>query len=664
MATMKYYNVNTPPTAASPEGTYYVKRTDNPDRIDIYVVSKGVVKKLDNSEDRVAQIEQTMVTQEDLDNLNPYTNFGDLSPYLQNLPFLLSAKNPIVLGIDAPTRTGYFQEGGLGSYVNSATWRTHQDKAIIVNSPGIRVFLNVPGTANPGVQFAVMDIFNNPLISEVGNSILIPENGYYLRINYWTGALANAPAGVTYFTEALIKTATLTPIFQKDLFPKNILESINLKTGAGNSWLVQNNLYLPNEFYSGFYNNVGVWQAAVNLTVGWLSMRFGMSSTVLRVKKGSSIYYEVDGLDNVIIRMRIQRDDGSQVTYSNTWKSNTPTTISDDGILVLMLYTGTIDNTVTQLTKSQAEKVRVVGIERDLNRRLEVFENPDISPPVWVLPRIVNNPLPIGKETLKVLLIGNSYSQNLTNRLGTLLEHSGIDQSKLNVSYVMIGGATLETWWNSYSAGSSYSLTRQAGTITMPITSGSLANLLSQDWDIIVLQQYNTSSNYSTYNPYLTNLMKAIRTNCSNSRLSIVANIVWSWAESYSRSSAELHWSGIIEATKQMVIKDGIDVLIPSGTAIQNARDTSLGLIGNELTRDGIHLIPGIGEYIAACAFFQSIISPVFGTPMFGNPANHTVTPNEITIGGVSVTNDNRELCQKCALMAWIDPYNITEINE
>ena len=45
MAIMNFENVNTPPTTASQEGTYYVKRADNPDCIDIYVVSKGAVKK-------------------------------------------------------------------------------------------------------------------------------------------------------------------------------------------------------------------------------------------------------------------------------------------------------------------------------------------------------------------------------------------------------------------------------------------------------------------------------------------------------------------------------------------------------------------------------------------------------------------------------------------
>ena len=56
MATMKFYNVNTPPTAESPEGQYFVKRTDNTDKFDVFIVSNGVVKKQENNDEKIVQI--------------------------------------------------------------------------------------------------------------------------------------------------------------------------------------------------------------------------------------------------------------------------------------------------------------------------------------------------------------------------------------------------------------------------------------------------------------------------------------------------------------------------------------------------------------------------------------------------------------------------------
>ena len=52
-----------------------------------------------------------------------------------------------------------------------------------------------------------------------------------------------------------------------------------------------------------------------------------------------------------------------------------------------------------------------------------------------------------------------------------------------------------------------------------------------------------------------------------------------------------------------------LSVLIPTGEAIQRART----LTGNpDLTRDGFHLDPLTGRYIAACTWFEAI----FGEPV------------------------------------------------
>ena len=56
MAAMKFYNSRTVPTPDSPEGTYYVKRPDNSDRIDVYIVSNWSVKKLENNDGKIAQL--------------------------------------------------------------------------------------------------------------------------------------------------------------------------------------------------------------------------------------------------------------------------------------------------------------------------------------------------------------------------------------------------------------------------------------------------------------------------------------------------------------------------------------------------------------------------------------------------------------------------------
>ena len=57
METMNFYIVNTPPAISSPEGTYYVENPANPDKMHIYIVSGGEVRKQEDSTEQVALIE-------------------------------------------------------------------------------------------------------------------------------------------------------------------------------------------------------------------------------------------------------------------------------------------------------------------------------------------------------------------------------------------------------------------------------------------------------------------------------------------------------------------------------------------------------------------------------------------------------------------------------
>lgn len=123
-------------------------------------------------------------------------------------------------------------------------------------------------------------------------------------------------------------------------------------------------------------------------------------------------------------------------------------------------------------------------------------------------------------------------------------------------------------------------------------------------------------------------------------------------------------WLLIALAVQQMVMSDGIDVLIPEGTAIQNARNTSLNTEA-ELTRDGTHLDLGIGRYLAACTWLQSIFAPVFGISILGNKAlPEVITQPEGDFDSHPVTEDNRELAQRCAVAAVVAPFAITPIYE
>ena len=96
-----------------------------------------------------------------------------------------------------------------------------------------------------------------------------------------------------------------------------------------------------------------------------------------------------------------------------------------------------------------------------------------------------------------------------------------------------------------------------------------------------------------------------------------------------------------------------IPVVIPSGDAVQIARGTRLNNQDEvpatckvyQLTRDGFHLSRQFGRYIAACAWFETLIRPTLGKSVKGN--GYLLRDTEY-----SITRKDARLCQKCAIKA------------
>lgn len=279
-------------------------------------------------------------------------------------------------------------------------------------------------------------------------------------------------------------------------------------------------------------------------------------------------------------------------------------------------------------------------------------------------PTFKNNPFPVYKSTLNVLAIGNSFTDDPTAYLDDLVISSGIDRTKLCLYVGVIGGSSLQTWSEKYNSNETVEITRKVGLASVSTTSGTLKQIFSQDWDIVVLNQLSSLAiNYGSLNPHLKNIRSFIRQDCTNQKVCIAWQSVWSYYKDYTDNpKGIIGWSNLCSVTKEQINKDGVDIIIPTGTAIQNARGSSLNT-AHDITRDGHHLAFGIGRYIAACTWFQVLFSPIFNINIVGNTSTHTVTQGEkdlSTYEWADVTNDNKLLCQKAAFMATMDMYNLT----
>lgn len=231
---------------------------------------------------------------------------------------------------------------------------------------------------------------------------------------------------------------------------------------------------------------------------------------------------------------------------------------------------------------------------------------------------IVSKPLN-AQEIIRILAIGNSFSQDAAESyLDDLAKADGV---RLVVGNMYIGGCSLEMHWNNAvnnAAAYSYRKITEGDSVT--VASQTLSTgIADEDWDIITFQQVSQYSGLSnTYFPYLTNLLQYVKSIATNPSVKFALHQTWAYASNSTHSGfanynkdQEQMYRAIVETVNNAADQVDIDIVIPAGTAIQNARSS---YIGDNFCRDGYHLSYGIGRYIAACTWYEKLLNrPVVG---------------------------------------------------
>ena len=263
-------------------------------------------------------------------------------------------------------------------------------------------------------------------------------------------------------------------------------------------------------------------------------------------------------------------------------------------------------------------------------------------------------------KPLRVLVLGNSFSVDGLTYLDELTKAADIDVRQYGIFNGMINGGGLAEWMEAYRKGTPYSFKRISGQLGMT-DYGTVRDVLSQDWDIIVLMQSSDKSYlWESFEPFLRDMIALVRNHCTNPAVQLAYAIPWGHTE----ASSPKELAGNITCARRLSEAYGIDVVIPVGVAIQNARLTRLNN-DTYLTRDDWHLCFGVGRYIAACTWYESLLTPRTRLPIVGNTALHPLSRDErATKGAVAVDESNRLLCQECALRAVATPFEVSQITE
>ena len=205
-------------------------------------------------------------------------------------------------------------------------------------------------------------------------------------------------------------------------------------------------------------------------------------------------------------------------------------------------------------------------------------------------------------RTIKILSIGNSFSQDAQRYLYGIARADNIDFKVVNL---YIGGCTLARHCrNILSEEKAYSFEIN-GICNTGIKVSIKDALISDDWDYITLQQQSLQScDYENFTPYLEILNEYVRRHCPKAKILLLRT----WG--YKNGSAKLENAGyetnremfedVKEAYAKAAERISAFMTIPLGDAVAIAAERGV----ENLYRDEFHMSLTFGRYLLGLTFF------------------------------------------------------------
>lgn len=255
-------------------------------------------------------------------------------------------------------------------------------------------------------------------------------------------------------------------------------------------------------------------------------------------------------------------------------------------------------------------------------------------------------------RVIKVLSIGNSFSEDAVEQhLHDLAKADGV---KIIIGNLYIGGCSLERHLNNAQNDHPQYKYRKIGLDgkKVEIKNVTLAHgLADEEWDYVSFQQQSGRSGmYESWEASLPALIEYVKARIPK-KATLALHQTWAYDatsnhkdfKNYDHDQKKMYTS-IVDAVNKTSKLTGVKLVIPCGTAIQNARTTSLNEV---VTRDGYHLHKTYGRYIAACTWYEKVC----GKSAVGNPYK----PQKMT-------EEQQKLAQKSAHAAVRKAKKVTKI--
>jgi hypothetical protein len=221
-------------------------------------------------------------------------------------------------------------------------------------------------------------------------------------------------------------------------------------------------------------------------------------------------------------------------------------------------------------------------------------------------------------KSIKLLAIGNSFSDNALKYLPILAKELGIEE--IIVGKLYVGGCVIDGHWSRAQSGANYErFDLNLGDGWKSQSTKTLKYALQYcDWDIITMQQGSHVSGVPSSLGNLQNLVDFVNANKTNPNAKLYWHMTWAYSQFTAHSGFANYnndqltmYNAIVDTVKTCILtNDSFAGVIPAGTAVQNYRgkDTNNKVAEGEYITmgDGYHL-KNYSEVLTAMTWLKTL---------------------------------------------------------
>lgn len=255
------------------------------------------------------------------------------------------------------------------------------------------------------------------------------------------------------------------------------------------------------------------------------------------------------------------------------------------------------------------------------------------------------------RKSVKILGIGNSFSVDAMEWVYKILKNLGVEEIKLGNLY--IGGCPLSLHCeNARGDLPAYEYWKNTDDEWQMIPEFKMSDaIIEREWDFIFTQQQSGRSGLAETYDDVDELMAYVKGLAKG-------NPVYGWQMTWAypnfstlggfveyENDRDKMYAQILNAVQTKILpRDDIKLIIPSGTAVQNAR----AVFSDELLhRDDLHLSYDLGRFIAGLCVVKGLVG---------------LDIDNVTYAPEGVSDEQRKLAIKAANAACKTPFAVTKI--